>query len=438
MNILTTDFYQITMCFAYLITGKANDTTAFEAFVRHIKPEINSDKDCYIFKGEQEVHNFMKSVKEEIQSPEFTKIFKKMILSKINPSSHEKYSPMIDEAIEKVTKDFQYSVSTEDSYVFPLVPVFQYNGPKIWGQLIESKLLNIINGKTGAESFNMFSDMEQSIKDKVSMIAGLKPISLEVSEEYHNELEKSSVEFRNSTTKPLFDASFRRAPSFIAAYTATMIAIKNGWNMTSNTFPYFAGELDLDKIGGTMAHAFVMSFETETEAYKVWNEIFPNNTILIDTYDSINAVKILIKENIKPATVRLDSGDLKELSFTIRKMFDEAGWNDVKIFISGDLTPEILSEFEKENVPYDFSMAGTKYVNSGIAQYTNAGFVYKIVQYKSEGKSFQPQKKAEGKFNYPGLKKVSMVDGKMIVANNVGMGIEPCFVRNTEVKFNIS
>jgi len=41
MNIFNTDYYQFTMAVAYLISGKANETTGFESFIRHIKREVN-------------------------------------------------------------------------------------------------------------------------------------------------------------------------------------------------------------------------------------------------------------------------------------------------------------------------------------------------------------------------------------------------------------
>jgi nicotinate phosphoribosyltransferase len=152
--------------------------------------------------------------------------------------------------------------------------------------------------------------------------------------------------------------------------------------------------------------------------------MFPNSTILVDTYDTISAVKSLIRENIKPDTVRIDSGKLDILCFEVRKILDDAGWNDVKIFISGDLTSEILIDYEARGVPFDKCMAGTKFVNVGLAKFTNAGYVYKIVEYTIESDieidriTIYPQKKAEGKSNYPGLKHVTYEDGKIFVRVN--------------------
>lgn len=438
MQILHTDFYQITMSFAYLVSNKANEKTGFEAFVRHIKPEINKNKDFYIFSGEKEIVEFMEQVKKDIKSLEFIERFKKMILPKINIKVRNKYSDIIDEAFSKVDKEFEYSVAKEGSIVRPYIPVVQYYGPKIFGQLIETMILNMVNGRTGAQSYCLFNkEANEDQKIRIKMLAGIiEPDSKII--DYFAELIEEAKEFRASTKKLLFEAAFRRAPSYIIAYNASKIAIENGWDATSNTSLF--NEIDESFIGGTMAHAFVMSFETEAEAFTVWNEIFPNSTILIDTYDTINAVYMLIKLNIKPDTVRIDSGDLAQLSFEVRRILDNAGWTDVKIFISGDLTAEILREYEKTGVPFDKCMAGTKYVNIGDAKYTNAGFVYKIVQYEENGIVHYPMKKAEGKTNYPGLKTIEMINKEIVVSiktDSFGINV---FDRNikTNVIFDIN
>ncbi len=420
INSLATDFYQVTMMFVCLVSGKANERTGFEAFVRHVKPEINPNKDVYVFKGEKEVISFMKKVKEEIQSPEFIEAFKELILPKIPEIKRDFYENVIDREFKKVSKDFDFSVAKENSFVRPLVPVFQYSGAKFFGQPIETMILSIINGKTGAATYNAFGEGTSEEKMYVDLIAGnrtsIAGYNASVFKSYFEQIEKEAARFREATTKPVFEAAFRRAPSFDIAYKASQIALKNGWNATSNTSLFFNDDASIDVIGGTMAHAFIMSFEKEVDAFRVWNDIFPNNTILVDTYDTINAVKTLISENIKPDTVRIDSGDLASLCVEVRKILDDAGWNDVKIFISGDLTPEIIKDFEEREIPFDKLMAGTKFVNVGYAKYTNAGFVYKLVETEINGQVLYPEKKAEGKKNYPGLKTVSFCNGKIKVS----------------------
>ena len=157
-------------------------------------------------------------------------------------------------------------------------------------------------------------------------------------------------------------------------------------------------------VGGTMAHSFIMSQVSELEAYKLWASIYPNSTILIDTYDIKKALDMLVDNDIKPAVVRIDSEPLDQWAIYTRAFLDAKGWDDVKIFISGDLTPERLREYEAAGVPFDMCMAGTAYANIGDVADINAGFVYKLVQFERDGKTFYPEKKSEGKGSLGGLK----------------------------------
>ena len=88
-----------------------------------------------------------------------------------------------------------------------------------------------------------------------------------------------------------------------------------------------------------MAHSFVMVFEEEEEAFRAFAKSFPDRTVLlIDTYDTIEGAKKalrLMKEGIKVVGVRIDSGDVEELSKEVREIFDREGFRDVKILVSG-------------------------------------------------------------------------------------------------------
>ena len=77
---------------------------------------------------------------------------------------------------------------------------------------------------------------------------------------------------------------------------------------------------------GTMADSYIMSFEKEEEAFKQFSKVFPSGFLLVDTYDSIAAVKKIIKLGIHTNGIRLDSGDLCYLSLESRKLLDNAPW----------------------------------------------------------------------------------------------------------------
>ena len=176
-----------------------------------------------------------------------------------------------------------------------------------------------------------------------------------------------------------------------------------------------------------------MSYETELRAFQVWNEIFPNTSFLVDTFDTIKAVRKIVRNNLKPKNVRIDSGDFFTVCQEVRDILDENGWNDVGIYISGDLTPELLTELTNKKVPFDQAMIGTKLTNLGEIVNINPGFVYKLVEYTRDGKKYYPVKKASGKGNYPGLKEVIVENGKLHIKPGFGFVNPNLIIENMEV-----
>jgi len=413
---LQTDFYQFTMSYAYLVSGKSNEVTGFESFYRHIKPEVAGNNNYYIFNGEKDVHKFMEDVKREFNDPTFFDRFFEIFRPKFKESEEEvdAFYRKAKKAFEEMNKSFEYTVVPNGTKVYPKVPVFQFKGSKMIGQMIETPITNIINGQTGATTFETFFHDRTEVIEKIKRMFNKNKL---IPEDYIQALNKRAIEYRKATSKVLFEAGFRRAPNFNIAYMASKIAIDNGWNGTSNAS--LVGEIPIDLIGGTMAHAFIMVFDEEIDAFKAWNEIFPKSTILIDTYDSVKAVKKLIENNIRPVAVRIDSDPIEEIAVEVRNELDNAGWTEVKIFLSGDITPEKLEKWEQENIPFDMCMAGTKYVNLDEMIHVNAGFVYKIVEYEKDGVVHYPFKKAFGKSNYPGLKRVN-VDSEGNITMTIG------------------
>jgi len=431
---LQTDFYQFTMSYAYLMAGKAHEITGFESFIRNVKPAITNEEPYYIFKGENDIKQFMIQLNEDINSPFFFDTFWDYLYPKFKEEKKvvDQFYETAKAAFDLVPKNFEYTVIPNGTKVYPMVPVFQFKGPKIFGQMIETPITNIVNGQTGFESYKTFNPTKLHNIVKIE-----KNINNEVTPEYKKIIDSRAVEYRNATTKILFEAGFRRAPNFNIACYASRAAIKAGWDGTSNTCLF--GKIPTALIGGTMAHAFIMAFDTEEEAFIAWNKIYPKSTVLIDTYNTIEAVKTLIKLNIRPVAVRIDSDPIEELAFGVRKILDEAGWTEVKIFLSGDITPEKLIKWEREKVPFDMCMAGTKYVNLNGMEYVNAGFVYKIVEFTSDNMTRYPVKKAFGKSNYPGLKTM-VVDSNgnitmTIVKNSFGFENISSISNKAEVKF---
>lgn len=397
------------MIFAYVVFGINTEKTGFEGFVRHIKSPVNPKQDFYVFGGTEEIHEFMRDIKLELEDPELVETIIELIKPKITAKNREELIEIFRENWKTVDKDFDYNVVPEGSFVFPLVPVFQFFGDKAIGQMIETPITNIYNGRTGLATIKYMrenSKLNYVTDEEFQFLNDLMNDGITALNTYADILVDSAIEFRESTDKILLEAAYRRCPSKKTADIASKTALANGWNGTSNVSVVLDGSFADDKIGGTMAHAFVMSFATEREAFLAWDKIFPGTTMLIDTYDVIEAAKMIknmIDQNeiTAPREVRIDSDPMDEYCVAVNEIFD----GEVGVFVSGDMTPEKFEHMEVMCIPYSKAMAGTKYVYENmVIEKLNAGFVYKIVEYKRDGYSFYPEKKASGKKNYPGLK----------------------------------
>ena len=75
-----------------------------------------------------------------------------------------------------------------------------------------------------------------------------------------------------------------------------------------------------------MAHSYVESFPDETAAFEAYASSYPDgSTLLIDTYDTVEGARraarvahALAARGGRLGSVRLDSGDLVELSRAVR------------------------------------------------------------------------------------------------------------------------
>ncbi len=205
--------------------------------------------------------------------------------------------------------------------------------------------------------------------------------------------------------RPCVDFGARRTQGLEASLHAARASYLAGFSATSNVL---AGKLFGLPVTGTMAHSFIESFEREEEAFLAFAENFPENTVfLIDTYDTLGgarrAVEIarrLAERGIKVRGVRLDSGDVIELSREVRRILDEAGLPEIRIFVSGGLDERKIAEIVSSGAPVDAFGVGTKMGVSADAPYLD--LAYKLVEYDGRPR----MKLSEGKITYPGRKQV--------------------------------
>lgn len=201
----------------------------------------------------------------------------------------------------------------------------------------------------------------------------------------------------------LIDFSLRRTHGTDAGLAMARASAIAGFSGTSNVEA--ARALDL-RAAGTMAHSYVQSFPTEADAFRSFvADMAGPYTFLVDTYDTVAGVRVaagVIKELglTGPLAVRLDSGNLAELSRAARQVLDDAGLPQVRIFVSGGLDEYGLEELRLAGAPVDAAGVGTKVGVSADAPYLDS--VYKLVQLGAEPVT----KLSEGKKTLPGPKQV--------------------------------
>ena len=129
---------------------------------------------------------------------------------------------------------------------------------------------------------------------------------------------------------PVVDFGLRRCQGPISSLRAARGAQIAGFAGTSNV--YAARLLGLPP-SGTMAHSFIEAHSSEEQAFRDYAEIYGARAILlVDTYDSIEGIKTaarVAKDFLGKGTrirgIRLDSGDLVELSKFARAYFKNEG-----------------------------------------------------------------------------------------------------------------
>jgi nicotinate phosphoribosyltransferase len=149
-----------------------------------------------------------------------------------------------------------------------------------------------------------------------------------------------------------------------------------------------------------------------------------NVVLLIDTYDTEGAAEKVVKlaprlerDGIKIKGVRLDSGDLADHAFKVRRILDEGGLRDVTIFASGSVDEYVLEQLAEKKAPIDGFGIGTHMDTSADAPYLDCA--YKLVEYGGKAR----RKRSEGKVLWPGRKQVfrSYGDDARMLSDELGL-----------------
>ena len=243
----------------------------------------------------------------------------------------------------------------EGTIVFPHEPLVRVQGPILEAQLFETALLNFLN----------FQSLIATKAARICLAARGEPV----------------IEF-----------GLRRAQGIDGGLTATRAAFIGGCAGTSNVL---AGKLYNIPVLGTHAHSWVLSFDSELEAFGAYAQALPNNCIfLVDTYNSLDGVaraieigKRLQRQGHRLGGIRLDSGDLAFLSTKARRMLDQAGFSNAVIVGSNDLDEHIIASLKDQNAAIDVWGVGTKLVTA--YDQPALGGVYKLSAIRDPHGSWQ-------------------------------------------------
>jgi nicotinate phosphoribosyltransferase len=194
----------------------------------------------------------------------------------------------------------------------------------------------------------------------------------------------------------------RRAHSPEAGVLAGRAAYIGGCAGTSNTLTGFRYSIP---VYGTAAHSWVLAFPEEGEAHRQLQQLLgPNAIYLIDTYDTLEGARLAASLGKPLWGVRLDSGDLLELSRAVRQILDRAGLEEAKIMASGDLNEHKIQGLVSAGAPIDGFGVGTELATSADAP--SLGAIYKLVEMETAGGKRYTAKFSQEKITMPGAKQV--------------------------------
>lgn len=318
---LLTDFYQLTMSYGYWKAGFDRKEAVFHLFFRTLP-----------FDGGYAIAAGLQSVIEYLENFRFDESDLAYLASLKSYSGKQLFSDEFFDYLAKMKFSCTVDAVLEGTPVFPYEPLLRIRGPLIQCQILESPLLNLIN----------FPSLIATKASRICLAAKGDPV----------------LEF-----------GLRRAQGIDGALTASRASYIGGCDSTSNIL---AGKLYGIPVKGTHSHSWVMVFDDELEAFKTFGKYLPENTVfLVDTYNTLNGVekaieaaKELRKQGYRFLGIRLDSGDLAELSIKSRALMDEAGFQDAAIVASNELDETIISELKRQGAKIAVWGVGTNLVTA--------------------------------------------------------------------------
>ena len=405
---MLTDFYQLTMAYAYWKANRHNDAAVFELFFR--KNPFNGE--FTIFAGLGEVLKFLRSYRITAKDLAYVR---QHLPADVDEAFYD-YLLGVDCGAVTV------SAVAEGTVVFPRTPLMKVEGPLGVCQLLETTLLNLTN----------FPSLVCTNAARMRLAAG--------------------------EDKMLIEFGLRRAQGPDGAMSASKYACMGGFDATSNVAAAMMHGID---VRGTHAHAFVSAFEGpeslatrrlgevedfwgrvlevrarlkhsssnlgELAAFVAYAQAFPANFLaLVDTYDTLKSgvpnfvcVALALKEaGYNAIGIRLDSGDLAYLSLQSREIFmdasEESGvdLSHLQILASNDINESVLAALDDQGHTIDAFGVGTNLVTCQAQP--ALGMVYKLVEVN--GRPTIKLSQDQTKVTIPGNKNVYRLIGAEGVA----------------------
>jgi nicotinate phosphoribosyltransferase len=336
---LLTDLYQLTMAYGYWREGVAEREAAFHLIFRKNPFDGEYAVACGLSQAIDFIENFR---------------FEQDDLGYLDSLRGADDRPLFEPAFLDYLREFRFrcdiDAMPEGTAAFAHEPLVRVIGPLVQCQLLETPLLNMINFQT-------------LIATKAARVC------------------------RAAEGDAVLEFGLRRAQGIDGGVSASRAAYVGGCVGTSNVL---AGKLFDIPIKGTHAHSWVMAFDDELTAFEKYAEAMPNNALfLVDTYDSLegvrNAVRVgqrLRRKGHELQGIRLDSGDLVELSLAARKILDEGGFPEATIVASNDLDEFLIADHKRRGGKVNVWGVGTRLATA--FDQPALGGVYKLAAIQDE------------------------------------------------------
>ncbi len=354
------DFYELTMANGYFKTGFHERILYFDLFYRSV-PDGGG---FAIAAGLEQAIQYLQELHFDEEDIRFLRS-----------------KNLFDEDFLEYLRTFRFTgdiwAVPEGTPIFPNEPIMTIRAPAIQAQLIETYLLLAINHQ--------------------SLIAT-----------------KANRIVRAADGRTVLELGSRRAQGADGAVLGARAAYIGGCHGTACVL---TDQLYGVPSAGTMAHAWVQSFDSEYEAFRTFCELYPDNaTLLVDTYNTLksgvpNAIRafkeVLLPKGIQKCAIRLDSGDIAYLSKKARKMLDEAGLTECKIVASNSLDEHLITDLLRQGAKIDIFGVGERLITAKSTPVF--GGVYKLVAVEHADGFIEPKIKISEniiKITNPHFKKV--------------------------------